>query len=231
LANLVYGGAVNGKRLWSVALCGKTLLDVCHEVATEAEWETYCAAQGLNFDALRRKFSDDCSECAFGAPKVEHSERPFDDSERAAVYLAGRAAARDLLGRAVRKMIDQHWKAQARRAGQAVSEPLDLTLVLRLDAAIDAMTIHIEEVEYHDLLFFPPSADRSDELVALIRDHESRMDPRSDKIEDFQREISALVGKPIALATFRSAMRLARVSPEWFAKGRKRGSPSYPKDD
>ncbi|WP_156362281.1 hypothetical protein [Sphingomonas sp. Leaf208] len=129
----------------------------------------------------------------------------------------------------MKKIVNERWIAQARRAGQASRGPIDPTLLLSLNIAIDATTIEFEGVRYFDLVFRPPLADRFEELVQLIRNHEPDMDPSRDTIPDFQREIEALTHKPIALANFKAAMHAAGVSSRWFGKGRKAGSPSHQK--
>jgi len=213
----------------SAASCSRTLLEVCREQAADAEWLTYIAAANLGSEALRKEFADDFSECAPEASTVAYHDRPFADPHAAERYLAARNVARDLLGRAVAMMIDRHWKAEARRTGEAMPERIDMKLVLALGPAIDATTLEVEGVDYFGLTFRPPSADRFEELVQLIRDHEPRMDPRFDTIADFQQAIKTIVGRPVPTATFKEAMRAAPASPEWNRQGRRRGTTSNAK--
>lgn len=207
----------------------KTLLDICREVATIAEWSAYAAAEQLGPEALRKQFPNDFSECAAEAPAVAYHDRPHDDPVAARLYLEARSVERELLERAVKKMVDEHWIAQARRAGQSSPGSIDPTLLLSLDIAIDATTIELEGVEYLDIAFRPASADRFEELVKVVRDHALRMDPRVDTIAEFQREVSAVLRKPVPEATFRKAMLEAGIASRWSVKGRKPGSPSHPK--
>jgi hypothetical protein len=205
----------------SAASPGKTLLDVCREGATVAEWISYAAAERLGPEALRKRFPDDFSDCSAEAPAVPYHERSYEDPEAAKLYLEARSVARELLERAVRKMVDEHWIAQARRAGQASSGRIDPTLLLSLNVAIAATTIDIEGVEYLDLTFRPASADRFEELVQIVRDHDLRMDPRVDKIAEFRREVSAVLRKPVPDATFRKAMLEAGIAPRWLRDGKR----------
>jgi len=213
----------------SAASPSKKLLDVCREVATIAEWSAYAAAEQLGPEALRKQFSDDFSDCAAEAPAVPYHDRLYEDPEAAKLYLEAGSVARELLERAVRKLVDEHWIAQARRAGQASPGRIDPTLLLSLNVAIAATTIDIECVEYLDLTFRPASADRFEELVQIVRDHDSRMDPRVDKIAEFRREVSTVLRKPVPEATFRKAMLEAGIASRWSVKGRKTGSPSHGK--
>lgn len=207
----------------------KTLLDICREVATIAEWSAYAAAEQLGPEALRKQFPGDFSECAAEAPASAYHDRPHDDPVAARLYLEARSVERELLKRAVRKMVDEHWIAQARRAGQSSPGPIDPTLLLSMNIAIDATTIELEGVEYLDLAFCPASADRFEELVRVVRDHALRMDPRVDTIADFQREVCQVLGKPVSDSNFRKALSAAGIASKWSVKGRKPGSPSHPK--
>lgn len=215
---------------WSAAPQRRTLLDVCRFVGTEDEWGTRLAAKNLDYQALRKSFPEDFNECASSASSIAYHDRPYADPDAAMLYMEASRVSRQLLERAVAMMmIEHHWKAEVRRPGVPRREQIDLELVLTLDAAIDATTLNVEGVEYLDLSFCPPSADRFEDLVNLIRDHAPRMDPRVDKIADFLREITAIVGKPVPEETLRKAMRAADVSPLWFARGRKLGTGSHEK--
>lgn len=206
-----------------------TLLNVCREIATAAEWAVYVAAERIGPEALRKQFPADFSECAPGASAIDYHDRPYDDPVAAQMFLKARSVEQALLERAVTKMVNEHWVAQVRRAGQTLPVSMDPTLLLSLKIPIDASTINLEGVEYLDLAFRPASADRFEELVQLVRHHDSRMDPRVDTIADFQRAVSANLPKPISREILRRAMMEAGVMSKWSAKGRKAGSPSHRK--
>lgn len=212
------GGVITNFR-GSAVSASKTLLEVCREVATNAEWSAYAAAEKLGPDVLRKQYPDDFSECVAESPAVPYHDRPYEDPVAARLSLQSKSVQRELLKRAVKKMVDEHWIAQARRAGQASRGSIDPTLLLSLNVAIDATTIELEEVAYIDLTFRPPSSDRFEELVQLIRSHEPDMDPSRDTIPDFQREIEALTHKPISFANFKAAMHAAGVSSQCLARG------------
>lgn len=210
-------------------LRSRTLLDICREVATIAEWSAYAAAERLGPEALRKQFPDDFSECAAEATAVAYHGRPYHDPVAARLYLEARSVGRELLERAVRKMVDEHWIAQARRPGQASPVSINPMLLLSLNIAIDATAIELEGVEYLDLAFRPASADRFEELVQVVRDHALHMDPRVDTIADFQHEVCQILRKPVSDSNFRKALSAAGIASKWSVKGRKPGSPSHPK--
>lgn len=204
-----------------------TLAEVCQIVATDKEWHTHETAkkhlETSESNPLLRDYPDDFSDCAWDAPRVSYSERPYKDHDAAMMFLRAESLRNDLVAKALEWLEQNYWLARARKQEEVSHTDVSYDLLSGLQLSIDSESIKVDGRVYDELRFCAPYANTMKELVKLIGRIAPRMDPDYHIAEDFQAEVLSITGTPFPDTTIVDAMKQADLALGFFKAGRRRG--------